>query len=161
MSKIKNLLKETDNVLVFDVDGVLAVQEWGEYNHFDLTDEEWAKMSLNDYHFYTEEFVSKKMQNYLKDKDMSKVFVITKSYTPNEDESKIYFCNKYYNIPKDHIFTVKSNEAKLDVLIKISKAFPNINPHKILMIEDTVSILNDIKENTNFSTIHISSFLDI
>ena len=42
ISQIKRLLQESDIVRVFDVDGVLALQEWGEYNHFDLSDEEWA-----------------------------------------------------------------------------------------------------------------------
>ena len=161
MSKIKQLLKENDNVLVFDVDGVLAVQEWGEYNHFDMTDGDWSIMSLNDHYFYTEKFVSKKMQDYLKDKDMSKVYVITKSYTSNEDESKVYFCNQYYNIPKEHVFTVKSDEEKLSVFKDIANKYPDTIPHKIIMVEDTVSILNEIRENTPYSTVHISSFLDL
>ena len=43
MSRIKELLKDNNSVLVFDVDGVLAVLEFGERNHFGLNDEEWIK----------------------------------------------------------------------------------------------------------------------
>jgi len=161
MSKIKQLLMEKDNVLVLDVDGVLALQEWGEYNHFDLSDEEWTVMATEQKHFYREELVSKKMQSYLSDKDPDLLFVISKAYTENEDESKVYFCNNYYRIPKDHIFFVRSDSQKVEVFKKIIAMFPNVPKHKKIMIEDTVSILNDVKEQTGCSTVHISSFIDL
>ena len=161
MSKIKQLLLEKDNVLVMDVDGVLALQEWGEYNHFDLSDEEWSIMANKEKHFYGENLVSRRMQDYLSDKDPNLLFVISKAYTENEDESKVYFCHEYYWIPEDHIFFVRSDAEKVEVFKKIVAMFPNLPKHKIIMIEDTVSILNDIKEQTDCSTVHISSFLDL
>ncbi|MBR3280791.1 MAG: hypothetical protein IKI57_02935 [Clostridia bacterium] len=161
MSKIKQLLMEKDNVIVMDVDGVLALQEWGEYNHFDLSDEEWSVMANEQEHFYGEELVSKKMQAYLADKDPDLLFVISKAYTKNEDESKVYYCSTYYPIPRDHIFFVRSDKEKVEVFKKIIAMFPNVPNHKKIMIEDTVSILNDIKEQTGCATVHISSFLDL
>ena len=161
MSQIKRLLQESDIVRVFDVDGVLALQEWGEYNHFDLSDEEWAIMANEKKHFYGPHLVSKKMQNYLSDKDKDRTFVISKAYTDNEDESKVFFCTEYYGIPEDHIFFVRSDREKVEVFKKIIALFPELPKHKFVMIEDTVSILNDIKEQTGCSTVHISSFLDL
>ena len=161
MSKIKQLLMEKDNILVMDVDGVLALQEWGEYNHFDLSDEEWTVMATEQKHFYGEHLVSKKMQAYLSDKDPEKLFVISKAYTDNEDESKVYFCHTYYNVPEEHIFFVRSDSEKVEVFKKIIAMFPAVPKHKKIMIEDTVSILNDVKEQTGCSTVHISSFIDL
>ena len=37
----------------------------------------------------------------------------------------------------------------------------DIPDEKIIMIDDTPEILCDIQDNTNYSTAHISSFLDI
>ena len=41
MSKIKQLLRSDDSILVFDVDGVLAILEFGEYNHYEMNDRLW------------------------------------------------------------------------------------------------------------------------
>ena len=132
MSKIKELLRENDNVLVFDMDGVLAVMEWGEYNHFADTDDEWIK--THNHHtgtsIYTEQYVSKRMQNYLKDKNMNDVYVISKAYTDPERESKIDFSYNYYGIPKDHVLFVEKNEDKVGVLEGIIKLYPNVPKHK-------------------------------
>ena len=160
-SKIKELLRQTDNVLIFDIDGVLAVQEWGEYNHFDLTDNEWSIMAATQSNFYTKEYVSPKMQDYLKDKDKSRTYVISKSYTKNEDESKAYFANTFYGIPRENIIMVRDDAAKVDKLIEIMKKYPDLPRYKIIMIEDTVRVLNDVREKTNCATVHISSFLDL
>ena len=62
MSKIKDLLKENDTVLVFDIDGVLAVLEFGKFNHYELDDIEWSKATEAGISYYTEDKVSKKMQ---------------------------------------------------------------------------------------------------
>lgn len=161
MNKIKRLIKDNNNVLVFDVDGVLALLEWGEHNHFGLLDDEWVKACEEGLNAYTEEVVSHKMQEFLKSKDMSKVYVITTVGNNNEGEFKREFVNKYYNIPKDNVYYVKDNSEKTRRLFDIKEKYPQLEDKQIVMIEDTVGILNDIMEKTNFSTVHISSFLDI
>ena len=162
MSKIKDILNDKNTILVFDIDGVLALMEWGEYNHFGQTDEEWTKMYQdNNLNYYTEECVSKRMQDFLKDKDKSKLYVITKAYSENEWKDKINFANKFYNIPKEHVFYVDSNNKKADVLIDIAKKYKEIDEHHIAIIDDTVEVLNDVKAKTHYTTIHISSFLDL
>ena len=73
MSRIKELLNDKNSILVFDVDGVLAVMEFGDRNHYYACDDEWDKQVDNGLNLYTEDKVSKKMQQFLKDKDMNKV----------------------------------------------------------------------------------------
>ena len=46
MSEIKNIF--------WDVDGVLAIMEWGEYNHYGEDDETWTKMYSEGTFLYTE-----------------------------------------------------------------------------------------------------------
>ena len=161
MSKIKDLLNDEESVLVFDIDGVLAVLEFGEYNHFNDSDEEWFENCSKGINSYTEDKVIPAIQNFLKNKDMNRIYVVTAIGHINEWDFKKEFANKYYNIPKENVFYVKKDSEKKEKLLEIKKKYPELEDYKILMIDDTVSILNDIMENTNFSTVHISSFLDI
>ncbi|MBQ9314135.1 MAG: hypothetical protein IJ220_03920 [Clostridia bacterium] len=160
MSKIREILNDDESILVFDVDGVLAVMEWGEYNHYGEDDETWTKMYEENSNFYTEDFVCKRMQEFIKSKDANKIFVITKAFCENEVEDKKNFVNKYYGIPKEHVYSVQSNIQKTDVLIGIKEKYPDLPGHKLVMIDDTVEILTNIMERTGFSTAHISTFLD-
>ena len=161
MSRIKELLKDGNSILVFDVDGVLALLEFGERTHYEMNDELWKQANELGINYYTEEKVSKKMQNFLKDKNMNNIYVITTVGNNNEGEFKREYVNKYYNIKKENVIYVSDNSEKTTEIIKIKEKYPNILDEQIIMIDDTTDILSDIMEHTNFSTAHISSFLDI
>lgn len=160
MNKIKELLNDNESILVFDIDGVLATMEFGTHNHF-MTDAEWDTVISNNINTYTEDKVSKKMQNFLEKKDKNKVYVITKVNGENETNQKKIYANKYYGIYKENVIGVKNDSDKVNELINIKKQFKETNDENIIMIDDTVEILNDVMEKTNFSTAHISSFLDM
>ena len=161
MSRIKEILNDYNSVLVFDVDGVLAIPEFGLYNHYVLTDEQWEKEKKKGENFYTSDKVCNKIQNFLGNKNMDHIYVITTVSNNNEADFKKDFAYKYYNIRKENVYCVNSNNEKTEKLIEIKKKYPNLEDHQIVMIEDTVNILNDIMKKTNFATVHISSFLDI
>ena len=161
MSRIKQLLKDKNSILVFDVDGVLALLEFGEHTHYEMNDELWKEANAKGINYYTEEKVSKKMQDFLKNKNMDNIYVITTVGNNNEGEFKREYVNKYYHIKKENVIYVKDNSEKTTEIIKIKKKYPNILDEQIIMIDDTTDILSDIMEHTNFSTAHISSFLDI
>ncbi len=161
MSRIKELLNDKNSILIFDVDGVLAVMEFGDRNHYYACDDEWDKQVDNGLNLYTEDKVSKKMQQFLKDKDMNKVYVITAIGVNKEGECKKEYLKKYYNIHLDNIYFVNKNRDKTKELIKIRELNDNVDDEHIIMIDDTPEILSDIQDNTNYSTAHISSFLDI
>ncbi len=161
MSRIKELLKDKDSILAFDVDGVLAILEFGERNHYYASDEEWDKLVDSGINYYTEDKVSKKMQEFLKTKDKSKVYVITCIGVNKEGEYKKEYLNKYYGILKENVYFVNKNREKTSELIKIRNMNPNVPDEKIILIDDTAEILCDVQDNTNYSTAHVSSFLDI
>jgi len=160
-NKIKELLRADDSVLVFDVDGVLAVCEFGEYTHFAFTDDEWDRLCESGFSPYNEEKVSPRMQKFLEGKDKSRMYVITASGSSNEGEDKVIFVNSFYGIPRENVYYVDRKRNKLEVLKMIKAKYPNLDDHKLIMIDDTCSVLNEIMRNSNFSTAHISSFLDI
>ena len=161
MSKIRSILQDNESVLAFDIDGVLAVMEFGDNTHFTLSDDEWIKECENGVNYYTQDLVIKKMQDFLKNKDMSRIYVITKAYNEQEYEMKKEYSNLYYGIPKENVYYVANNKDKVDILNKIKQKYPDLEDHKLVMIDDTVEVLNSVMENTKFSTAHISSFLDI
>lgn len=161
MNKIKELLNDKDSVLVFDVDGVLAVLEFGERNHYYFSDEEWDKFVNDGNNTYTEDKVSKKMQQFLKDKDKKRVYVITAIGVNKEGEYKKEYVEKYYGILPQNVYYVDRNNDKTSKLIEIRKNHPEVDDSKIIMIDDTPDILTDVQLKTDYSTAHISSFLDI
>ena len=75
-----------------------------------------------------------------------------------EFDCKIRFLIKNYGILKENCFMVYKDEEKLSRLDEI-QAKVNIDDRLIVMVEDTVSILNHIMENSKYTTVHISTFL--
>ena len=160
MNKIKELLKDKNSVLVFDIDGVLAVLEFGKYNHYYASDEDWDKF-VEDNNLYTEDKVSKKMQEFLKDIDKDRVYVITQIGTDKEGIYKKEYAVKYYGIKPENIYFVYRNNDKISKLNEIRNKHPEAEDYQLIMIDDTPDVLTDVQLKTKYSTAHISSFLDI
>lgn len=161
MSLIRGLLRDKESVLVFDVDGVLAIMEFGKRHHYSDSDEEWNRKCSKGMNAYNDDKVSSKMQKFLRSRDMTRIYVITAVGTENEKEFKQRFVERFYNIQKENVYCVEHNSQKINELKKIKAQYPELEDSQIIMIDDTVEILTDIMENTDFSTAHISSFLDI
>lgn len=158
MSKIKEILESKNSVIVFDVDGVLAPLEYGEYNHYYANDEEWAEEIERGTDFYDDVRVIKTMKDFIDTKNINNIYVITKAMNEKEFECKIRFLSKNYGILKDNCYMVYKDNEKLNRLDEIRDK-TNIDDRLIVMVEDTVSILNHIMENSKYTTVHISTFL--
>lgn len=158
MSKIKELFEDDKTIYVFDVDGVLCKIEFGDYNHYAFSDEKWAEEIIKD-NLYLNEKPIKVMQEFINQLNINNVYVVTKVMNKEEYLDKIEFLNKYYHILKEHIYSTYSKEDKLNKLNEIKKNYPNIDDKYIVMIDDDVDVLNNIMDNSNYSTVHISSFL--
>ena len=158
MSKIEELFANPDTVYFFDVDGVLVRLEFGDYHHYYSTDEEWAE-ALHSHDFYENMKPVVTMQDFFKNKDMSKVYVVTKVMNEEEKNQKIRFLNKVYHILPDHVFEVYQNEDKLTVMKKVQEFYPELDSKFFVMIDDTSDVLTYIMTHSNYSTVHVSSFL--
>lgn len=160
MTKIKDLLNDDKSVLAFDMDGVLAKMEWGEHNHFTLVDEDFKNACKEKVIEFGEDKVSKTMLKFIQGKDVNKMHVITKVYSDREGEFKKKFAKKYYNIPEENFFCVNENIDKVNALNIIKNKYQNVPDENIIMIDDSTEVLNEVMKKTNYSTAHISSFLD-
>ena len=157
-SKINELFVDPKTVYFLDVDGVLAKIEYGEYNHYCYDDELWAKMILeNDYYAHVKPI--KIMQDFLKDKNHERVYVVTKVMNETEFKQKKSFLEKHYQIMPNHIFSVSNDNEKLNVMENIQQNYLDLDDKYFVMIDDTISVLNNIMDHSKFSTVHISSFL--
>ena len=84
MAKIRELLNDNESVMAFDIDGVLAIMEWGEHNHFGLIDDDWKKACKEKVIEFGEDKVSKTMLKFIQDKDLVTpgLFPITATFLP-------------------------------------------------------------------------------
>ncbi len=156
-SKINELFLSPETVYIFDVDGTLTPLEFGMYNHYSLNDEEWAK-SLFIEDGYKNCRPIKYFQNFLSQRDLNRVFVVTKVMNEIELEQKKAFLESHYGIFPNHVFLVYKNEDKLEKMKEIQSLYPKIDSKYFVMIDDSVEVLNHIMENSSYSTVHISSF---
>lgn len=161
MNKIIELFESNDSVLVFDIDGVLALMEWGEYNHFVTNTDKWNEICNSKTNIFNEQCVIKKMQDFIKRRNNERIYVISAISNQNEANLKTEFVHKYYNILNENIYYVYNETEKKSKIKKIKEKYPDLNDRYIIMIDDSTSVLTDIMKNTNFSTMHISSFLDL
>lgn len=157
ISKINELFNDEKSVYCFDIDGVLVPMEFGEYNHFGLDDDVWFK-ELYKRDLYESMRVNKTIQEFLKNKDMSRVYIVTKVANEEEKNQKVRFVSKHYGIFSDNVYMVSNEKDKLDKMNIIKNIYPGLEDKYMIMIDDSVSVLNNIKENSNYSTVHISSF---
>lgn len=158
-SKINELFNDNKTVYVFDVDGVLAPIEYGEYTHYYYNDEEWAKALINN-DFYAQTKPFKVMQNFINKLIIDNVYVVTKVMNEIEYKQKINYLEKNYGIKPANIRRVYSDNEKLTALLEIKKTYSQLEDKYIVMIDDTVNVLNHIMDNSSFSTVHVSSFFN-
>ena len=158
MSKIKEVLENKNSVIAFDVDGVLAPIEYGEYNHYYANDEEWAEEIEKGTDFYKDVRSVKVLKDFISTKNINNIYVITKVMNEKEFNDKLKFLNKNYGILEDNCFMVYDDKDKLTKLDEINNKL-NIDDRLIVMVDDTVSVLNHIMENSKYTTVHISTFL--
>ena len=160
MSKIMSVVINEDSVLVFDVDGVLAPYEYGEYNHNACRDDVYEEY-MKTHNIYDGLRPLKTIQNVLEEHNNPKRVFTCSVAAPYEVEAKKSFVLKNYDIPEENIIFVESKKEKLSVLHKIhDEYFPDLDPKMVVMIEDTTATLTQIQENSEFSTMHVSSLLD-
>lgn len=159
MNKIidRILYEEPDAIFVFDVDGVLSSYEYGDYHH-GYSSYTWNKMTSDD-NPYLVARPFKTMQKFVKE-HVDNCYICSCVANAKEAEHKMNFLNRHYGIDENHMFFVPHKDDKLQVLYELQDRYPYLMQHHIVMIEDTVETLDHIMEQSNFSTVHVSSFFD-
>ena len=161
MSKIMDLINDENAVIIWDVDGVLAAYEYGERNHNAVSDAEWIEY-LRQHHTYENARPLTTIQKWMADHgNPERMYVCTKVEDGYELKQKVKFVTKNYPIKKENIYhSKKDDHGKLTCINGLKLKYPGLEDKYFIMVDDSVSVLNWIQENSNFSTMHISSFME-
>ena len=157
--ELKDLIYDPESVLVFDIDGVLAAYEYGALNHNACPDDDWDNYVLNN-NVYETARPPKVFQELIAEKPAERIFTLSAAGQNEMDLKKRFVCENYPSIPQRNIWFVENKMEKAEKLELISFIFPTLDYKKIVMIDDTIKVLTHIQDNTQFSTIHVSSFLE-
>lgn len=163
-SKIEALIYDEDSVVIFDIDGVLAKYEFGDHNHNLCSDEEWD----NNVAFYAPTIYDsakpvKLFQGLIRNKKPGSVYTCSVA-KGDEKYAKTSFVRRFYNIPEENILFVDSKDKKLFAIeaTRLQKRMQgfDIPDEKFIMVDDSIKVLTHIQDNSDFSTCHVSSFLE-
>ena len=154
MSQMLDYLSEDETAVVFDIDGVLAVYEFG-LSHNACPDEEWERY-IRENDPYAGMAPVEQFRRFIERKRPDRVFACSVA-GEFEDECKRRFVLDNYAIPEDNIYLVDSKDKKLDVLYKVQERL-GLPQRRVALVEDTVKTLNHVYDNSSFTTVHVSSF---
>ncbi|MGN0302322.1 MAG: hypothetical protein ACI4BI_05550 [Anaerotardibacter sp.] len=143
-----------DQVVVFDIDGVLASYE---FSHFCHSADIWEEAFISaDNNPYCEVGPLPALQEFIKEMPAEHVFVCSVA-DEYEKEAKQAFVLRHYPIEASHIAFVEDKTKKVSFLEELSQRFPD---KAIALVDDTVKTLDQIHSESNFVTVHITSFFD-
>ncbi len=158
MSRIWEILKQPDTVLVFDIDGTLISYNYGEYRaHHELdnivSEEEFTKVDM-----YNGSRGIPVIRDFLKGKDLNRVYCL--SMEPHRHElSKKTAVNLYYGIDPSHIYLVEDHSMKPATLERIAE-IAGVEENRLIFIDDNSKVLRSVEEQTPFYTAHVSIFFE-
>lgn len=154
MSKVLEYLMKDDVKIVFDVDGVLVPFEFGELRHNGCKDENWEKFVIENKPYDNIRAIPQ-LKRFIDNKGLNHIYACSVS-APYEEENKRDFVVREYGILVENIKFVNDKKDKINFLKQL--AMETKDENKVAIVEDTVSTLNQIFDNTDFITVHISSF---
>lgn len=147
---IEEILNNKETVYVFDVDGTLTDFNYSMRAFWNPTTEPVSYDGVRPL---------KTMQKLISSLDKDKVFICSRAALKGEPEAKRKFLLEDFNLKPDHIYFVKENNEKLDILRKIQN-LTKVEDELILLVEDSTDVLYNVLINTNYSNMHISYFIE-
>lgn len=153
MSKRFDYLLEEETTVVFDVDGVLSAFEFGELKHNGCEDGEWERFVIENKPYDKAKAIPQ-IKKFIEDKGIENVYACSVA-EPYEEENKRNFVMREYGIPSEQIEFVRDKKEKINFLRNLAE---NKEEIRVALVEDTTSTLNQIYRESDFCTIHVSSF---
>lgn len=156
---IDQIIKDKNTVFVFDVDGTLTKLKYGTRTHEIKNFDRWVNYEEKVKIYGSEIEPIKTFQKFIAKRDKDKIFVCSKTQTEEEENLKVQYLMLHYGIDPDNIYYVKTDEEKLEVMKEIQKR-TGIDDERLVLVEDSLVSLKNVMFNSNYSTIHISYFLE-
>lgn len=158
-----NISELKDDMIVFDIDGVLAKFDFQKNNRKCWNENDWSRINITQ-NPYNNVVKTRLFDDIIKQKKPEDLCVLSTALTSMEQQNKISFIRKQYSkIPSDQIMFVADDKYKIIVLEALRKSLDNMGKtgKKISMIEDSFSILLSIQEYNHpaIRCFHISDFI--
>lgn len=167
--ELSRLLEDKESIRFYDIDGTLAFYEYGPRNHNACREDYWFHFIKEKPYFYKDCVQPiPVMQSFLElYGDPQRDFVVSCTCDEFEQDVKAKFVHAHYpEIPHENVYRADSREDKLGIIKDIlrllgKEEFAEKHPEKIIMMDDSTDVLTHIQEHSDFTTIHVSSFIDI
>ncbi len=154
MSALIDYLLEPQTAVVFDIDGVLAVYEFGELGHSAVPDGDWEAY-VRTHDPYASSRPVAEIQEFVRRKGPERVFACSVAQDFEAPGKRAFVCNNY-GIPADHVRLVPDKPLKTAFLHKVVREL-SIPTRRVALVEDTVKTL-DAACAEGFTTVHVTSF---
>lgn len=138
-----------DDIVLFDVDGVLGKFDFGELGFKILEKEKWLRKNMEcDVYSYVQK------TNFFDDfiKVHNNLMVLSVAFSSYEQKNKIKFIERNYsNIDKENIIFVATDDLKVEVLKQLREDFDKkgFGNKRIILIEDNSRIMGSIEKLNN------------
>ena len=156
MTKVIDYLLDPETVIVFDIDGVLAVYEFGDLCHSACPDEDWKTYVLKNDPYKSIPAVPQ-IQDLLRRKGTERVYACSVA-GDYEEPGKRAFVERNYQIPGDHLRIVSDKTQKIAYLAELRDKL-QVPEKRIALVEDTLKTLDLAMEAGDYVTVHISSLM--
>ena len=137
-----------NDIVVFDMDGVLTQYNFEELGVKVLPEQEWIRenMQRDMYKFVKKTSLFDELINNMNPMDM---YVLSTAFTSFEQNNKINLIEEQYgNIREDNIIFVAKDEYKAIILQELRDIYDKSNKQnkRIILIEDTARIMISVEE---------------
>lgn len=159
-SPILELMSRPDTAVVFDIDGVLAIYEFGSAErpgHSACCDDDWETF-VRENDPYRDAKPIAAIQRFISERaavDPSLLFACSVA-DDYEEAGKVAFVERHYAIPHDNITMVRKKDDKIAFLEYLAIR-SGLDRRNIVLVEDTTKTL-DAADAAGFSTCHVTSF---
>ena len=154
MTRLLEYLLEAETAVVFDVDGVLAIYEFGELSHTACPDEDWETY-VRTREPYARVPAVPQIQDFVARKGPERVFACTRGAAYEAPGKRAFVC-AHYQIPERHVAIVEKKPEKLAFLGELAERL-GVPRARVALVEDSVDTLDQAAAE-GFTTVHVSSF---
>ena len=162
----KNLVElfGTEPELVFfDFDGVLSKYQTMESSVGIYPESDWVRWCIEVDDVFKHGGPSKTMQEVVSTLGTNRVAVLSVAETSFEQKQKLEVLKEHYpEFDENAVYFVAKSEYKKMVIQSIYNKHYKYKCHesKIFVVEDSLSVIEDIETNSKFKCKHISYFMD-
>lgn len=154
MTSLIDYLLEPETAVVLDIDGVLAVYEFGDLGHAAVPDGDWKSYVLAHDPYASSRPVAE-IQDFVRRKGPERVYACSVAQDFEAPGKRAFVCNNY-GIPASHVRLVPEKDQKLAFMHEVAREL-GLPTRRVALVEDTVKTL-DAACAEGFTTVHVSSF---